>query len=150
MAVLNDYECEMHGHFEAFDRKCPYGCSRKFVKLVFLKPVGTRSGKTKWTDNELNQIAKVHGLTNIKGGDQETSSMTRMGRTGEGKTNWLDVPHNSPGWSQRGDKPATFDLGSITKDPGAVPVVPDAKAFRDIPRVGTRFVHPNDGFTGKL
>lgn len=148
MAVLNDYECKMHGHFEAFERKCPHGCGRSIVKLVFLKPVGTQSIKTKYVDRELNAIARDYKLTDIKAKrDSGTSCMTELGRTGAG-SNWVDVPHNNPGWSSRKEKPAQFDLRTLTNDPHAVPGG-SPEIFKSIPKKPTTIYRGSDGFSGK-
>jgi hypothetical protein len=149
MSVLNDYECGMHGLFEAFERKCPHGCSRRFVKLVFLKPVGTMSGKSKWTDNELKSISRDYNLSDIKAKrDSGTSCMTELGRNGQGTT-WLDVPHAKPGTLQAGGEALKVGLSAFTPDKTAGPGM-DAKDFKNIQRRPTQWVRPNDGFTGKL
>jgi hypothetical protein len=110
MAVLNDYECLAHGHFEAFEAKCPHGCSKSFVKLVFLQPVGTRSRATKWTDNELKAMAKAHNLSDIRNDKDGTSTMTKLGRTGEG-TSWVDL----------GKPKGPIDLRALGADAAAKP-----------------------------
>lgn len=70
MAVLADFECGFHGHFEARVKagtvpKCPKGCSKSFVKLVFLKPVGHVSGRTRSADKLLREAAQMQGLSDI-------------------------------------------------------------------------------------
>lgn len=122
MSVLNDYECKMHGVFEAFERKCPSGCSRRFVSQVFLKAPGTRSYNTARIDRELNHIAKDYGLTDIRAGkDDGESCMTKLGRDGKG-TEWVNVPHAKAGWSQRqGETAPVYNIQTIGADPGATP-----------------------------
>lgn len=120
MGVLNDYECEAHGHFEAFERRCPHGCSHKFVKLVFLQPVGTRSAKTAYVDRELKQMAKDYNLPDIRNDKDGTSTMTKLGRDGKG-TSWMDIPHAKPGFSREGGKVPTVDIKQFGADPGASP-----------------------------
>ena len=114
MAVLNDYECLAHGHFDAFEAKCPHGCSKKFVKLVFLQAVGTRSRRTAGIDRELNNIARDYRLTDIRNDKDGTSTMTKLGRTGKGTT-WMDV--KAPG--------GKFDMRALGADalakPGFIP-----------------------------
>lgn len=117
MAVLHDYECEAHGHFESKTGKCPSGCSKSFVKMVFLQPVGVKGARTKFVDAELRAQARQYGMTNLHTQRSGESAMEAQRRTQPipeaSRVITVDVPHNKPGWSQRDEKPATFDLGTV-------------------------------------
>lgn len=139
MAVTHDWECEMHGAFEAKrpentpsgkarTPRCPHGCHSQFVHLVFLKAVGTRSNVTKYTDAEMYALAKSYGMTDIannRGGDASSVVNTAL-QNGDRKDSgalWIDVPHASPGFS-RGGKPLVYDprpLSNTEAVPGFVP-----------------------------
>lgn len=114
MAVLNHFECKTHGIFESFEKKCPYGCSKSFVSLIFLQAPATKSRRTKGIDKELRNLADDYNLPDIRNDKDGTSTMTKLGRTGKG-TQWVDVPHGKPG------SPAKFDIASFGADPGATP-----------------------------
>ena len=66
MSVLKDYYCENHGIFEAWEPKCPMKHCSGELSVVFLKPVGTKSAKTKHTDKTVKQLAMDYGMTDIK------------------------------------------------------------------------------------
>lgn len=103
----------MHGYFESFERKCPYGCSKSFVKLVFLQPPATKSRKTRNADLMARDLADSYKMRDIPKPEEGVSAMTKLGRTGAG-TQWLDIPHAKPGGA-----PAKFDIKSLGADPGA-------------------------------
>lgn len=64
MSVLNDYKCPVHGFFEAYEARCPAGCTD--VSLVFLKPVGVKSDSTKHNDRTLTTLAADFNMGDIK------------------------------------------------------------------------------------
>ena len=64
MAVLKDYKCPVHGFFESTEAVCPAGCSD--VSVVFLKPIGVKSDKTKHNDSTLKSLAKDFKMGDIK------------------------------------------------------------------------------------
>ena len=80
MAVLKDYYCETHGIFESWDAKCPMKNCKGELSVVFLKPVGIKSDKTKKTDKTVNQLAIDYDMTDIKStkeGEHQTGYMKR-------------------------------------------------------------------------
>jgi hypothetical protein len=80
MAVLKDYYCETHGIFEAWEAKCPMKNCKGELSVVFLKPVGLKSDKTKKTDKTVNQLAIDYDMTDIKStreGEYQTGYMKR-------------------------------------------------------------------------
>jgi len=80
MAVLKDYYCETHGIFEAWEAKCPMKNCKGELSVVFLKPVGLKSDKTKKTDRTVNQLAVDYDMTDIKTtkeGEYQTGYMKR-------------------------------------------------------------------------
>ena len=80
MPVLHDYYCENHGIFEAWEAKCPMKHCTAAISRVFLKPVGTKSDKTKSTDKNLQNLALDFGMTDIKKtyeGEHQTGYLKR-------------------------------------------------------------------------
>lgn len=80
MAVLKDYYCDAHGIFEAWEAKCPMKNCKGELSVVFLKPVGLKSDKTKKTDRTVNQLAIDYDMTDIKStkeGEYQTGYMKR-------------------------------------------------------------------------
>ena len=80
MAVLKDYYCDAHGIFEAWEAKCPMKNCKGELSVVFLKPVGIKSDKTKKTDKTVNQLAIDYDMTDIKStkeGEHQTGYMKR-------------------------------------------------------------------------
>ena len=80
MAVLKDYYCETHGIFEAWEAKCPMKNCKGELSVVFLKPVGLKSDKTKKTDKTVQQLAIDYDMTDIKStkeGEYQTGYMKR-------------------------------------------------------------------------
>lgn len=81
MAVLHDYKCLAHGFFEAWEPKCPKGCSGEVVQKVFLQPVGMKSDATKRSDETLSNLANDYGMTNIhtpRGGESQMDAAKRQ------------------------------------------------------------------------
>ena len=80
MAVLHDYFCSEHGIFESWDAKCPMKICKGEISKVYLKPVGTKSDKTKATDKNMNNLALDFGMTDIKKtheGEHQTGYLKR-------------------------------------------------------------------------
>jgi hypothetical protein len=66
MGVLKDYLCSVHGVFESREPKCPIKFCKGELSVVFLKPVGIKSEKTKSNDKNLKQLAIDFDMTDIK------------------------------------------------------------------------------------
>ena len=66
MAVLKDYFCTQHGIFESREEKCPCKPCTGDVSVVFIKPVGIKSEKTKRTEKTVENLALDFGMTDIK------------------------------------------------------------------------------------
>ena len=80
MGVLKDYYCDNHGVFEAWEPKCPMKHCKGEISVVFLKPVGFKSDKTKRTDKNVKQLAMDYDMTDIKTtreGEHQTGYMKR-------------------------------------------------------------------------
>ena len=80
MGVLKDYYCDNHGVFEAWEPKCPMKHCKGEISVVFLKPVGVKSEKTKRTDKNVKQLAIDYDMTDIKTtreGEHQTGYMKR-------------------------------------------------------------------------
>lgn len=70
MGVIHAFECKWHGRFEARVKagtvpKCPKGCSRSFVTLVFVQAPGFVSGKTRRGDQLVREMASMQKLSDI-------------------------------------------------------------------------------------
>ena len=80
MAILRDYYCENHGIFEAWEAECPMKMCKGTISVVHLKPVGTRSARTKKADESLKGLAQDFQMTDIKAtreGEHQTGYLTR-------------------------------------------------------------------------
>jgi len=80
MGILRDYYCDSHGIFEAWEPQCPMKHCKSEISVVHLKPVGTRSDKTKKADKTIKNLALDFGMTDIKStkeGEHQTGYITR-------------------------------------------------------------------------
>jgi len=80
MGILRDYYCDSHGIFEAWEPQCPMKHCKSEISVVHLKPVGTRSDKTKKADKTIQNLALDFGMTDIKStkeGEHQTGYITR-------------------------------------------------------------------------
>jgi hypothetical protein len=120
--------------------------------MVFLKPVGTKGSKTKFTDRELRAQAEQFGMTNLHTQRDGESAMAAMRRTNPiaNPAKWSEgIPHNSPGWSLRKEQPKTFDVGVLgsnygkPQDTNKQNFDPDNGAWKEIMR------QPQPIFVGK-
>ena len=83
MGVLKDYLCTEHGVFESREPKCPIKFCKGELSVVFLKPVGLRSEKTKSNDKNLKQLALEFDMTDIKStkaGEHQTGYLKRKNK----------------------------------------------------------------------
>jgi len=83
MSVLKDYMCTEHGVFEAWEPKCPMKFCKGELSVIFLKPVGMKSEKTKSNDRNLKQLALEFDMTDIKStkaGEHQTGYMKRKNK----------------------------------------------------------------------
>ena len=76
--VLHDYKCPVHGYFESREPVCPAGCTD--VQLVFLKPIGLQSDKTKHNDKTLNQLALDFKMGDIKSAKEGEAQPPRFAK----------------------------------------------------------------------
>ena len=65
MAVIKEFICKAHGSFESFEPHCPHGCKGSSVERQFLTAPGYPQ-KMNGIDRTLDQLAKDHGLTDMK------------------------------------------------------------------------------------
>lgn len=80
MGVIHAFECRAHGVFEKRVKagtvpRCPKGCSKSFVSLIFVQAVGTVSSRTRKADRLVRQAADMQGLSDI------STSPSRSGGT---------------------------------------------------------------------
>jgi hypothetical protein len=74
MGVLHAFQCRAHGTFETIVAvkkkgvtipKCPRGCSKSFVKLIFVQAPGHIRPGTKRADRLVREAAELQGLSDI-------------------------------------------------------------------------------------
>jgi hypothetical protein len=109
MAVLRDYQCLAHGNFEGFEAKCPYGCSDSFIKMIFLKPPGYHSDRTKGIDSTLKGLASDFGLTDMN---------NQNGTSANVRPDWKAVKEREQLLGKLGDTSQAW--GTISKDGNGV------------------------------
>ena len=84
MGILRDYYCESHGIFEAWEPTCPMKHCKSEISIVHLKPVGTKSDKTKRTDKSIQNLALDFNMTDVKStkeGEHQTGYLVRNNTT---------------------------------------------------------------------
>jgi hypothetical protein len=127
MGVLHDYKCPVHGYFENIEAVCPAGCTD--VQVVFLKPIGVKSDKTKHNDRTLNQLA-----LDFKMGDIKTA------REGEAQPMRTQQSPNNP-FAPRWGSPAElggYNLRSINGESvSGINAVKQSGASLSGPKVGS-------------
>lgn len=111
MTVIHDYECAVHGVFEArAPKKCPFkGCEEEITK-VFLKAPSYKSDRTKNADKNLKQLGMEFNMTNMRS--------TREGENQEGyfstkKT--APIPEQRPGSGVMWGNTGRFNLSTGLK-----------------------------------
>jgi hypothetical protein len=108
MAVEKEWRCAGHGEFTNADGRCPAGCPPRFIVQEFRTPPAIHDGTTKYTDATLRGLADSVGLSDMRNDKDGSSVMANQRKTGprglDFSPRWLDVPHASPGWSQREEK----------------------------------------------
>ena len=93
MGILRDYYCENHGIFEAWEPKCPMKMCKAGISIVHLKPVGTRSARTKKADESLKGLAQDFQMTDIKStreGEYQTGYLTRNNKLTQRELDFVD------------------------------------------------------------
>jgi hypothetical protein len=68
--VIHSFECAAHGIFEKRVKhgvvpKCPKGCGKGLVKLVFTQAPGFVSARTRTGDRLVKEMATMQGLSDI-------------------------------------------------------------------------------------
>lgn len=74
MAVLHDWKCMAHGVFESTTGRCPHGCGKGMTEIIYLKPPGMVTGRTRGIDRTLQTLANDHGLTDMNNHGGETAA----------------------------------------------------------------------------
>lgn len=104
MSVIREWRCAAHGSFESPEGKCPQGCPKRFVVQEFLTPPAIHDGTTKHTDATLRGLADSVGLTDMSNRNGSVMASQKPNPNHRGmdfSPKWVDIPHASPGWSQR-------------------------------------------------
>lgn len=116
MAVLKEFRCKAHGPFEEFVRgdkmpACPHGCNPRFVKREFRTAPAIQGSATARMDGLQKGLAHDFGLSDLKAGRDDGKSVMENLRSGtDFSTRWVGLPNTmSPGWAQRGEKPASMN-----------------------------------------
>jgi hypothetical protein len=142
MPVLHDYYCDIHGIFESFEAKCPMKNCKGELSKVFLKPVGTRSDKTKKTDKTLDNLALDFGMTDIKStreGEHQSGYFTRNNGTPAAEQPPQPRPGDAAIWG--GDK--RFSMNSLLAGNAVRPIKDEAVSFN--PKAAGNLTGPKAG-----
>lgn len=115
MAAILELKCAAHGEFESTVFACPHGCPPRFVVQEFRTPNAIHDGATANTDRTLRGLADSVGLTDMS--NRNGSVMNSQRPTGpkglDFSPKWVDIPHASPGWSQRQEKSPVVTPGEV-------------------------------------
>lgn len=74
MGVLHAFQCRAHGVFDQIVSvkkkgvtvpKCPHGCSKSFVKLIFVQAPGHIRAGSKRADRLVREAAEMQGLSDL-------------------------------------------------------------------------------------
>lgn len=120
MAVIREWKCAAHGEFENEDGRCPDGCPKRFVVQEFRTPAAIHDGTTAYTDATLRGLADSVGLTdmsNRNGSVMNSQKPNPQNRGLDFAPKWVDIPHASPGWSQREERSPVVtpqEIGGMT------------------------------------
>jgi hypothetical protein len=121
MAAILELKCAAHGEFESTELACPHGCPKRFVVQEFRTPNAIHDGKTAFTDRTLRGLADSVGLTDMRNDKDGSSVMANQRSTTpkgmDFRPKWVDIPHASPGWSQREERSPVVtpqEIGGMT------------------------------------
>jgi hypothetical protein len=115
MAIEREWKCAAHGEFTGPDQKCPHGCPTRFVVQEFRTAIAVHDGTTAYTDRTLQGLADSVGLTDMsnKNGSVMNSQRSTTPKGLDFSPKWVDIPHASPGWSQRQEQSPIVHAGEI-------------------------------------
>lgn len=120
MTIIREWKCAGHGDFENEDGRCPQGCPPRFVVQEFRTAPAIHDGTTAYTDATLRGLADSVGLTDMSNRNGSVMNSQKPNPNHKGldfSPRWLDVPHASPGWSQRQEKSPVVtpqEIGGMT------------------------------------
>jgi hypothetical protein len=107
MAIIKQWKCAAHSEFENETGKCPWGCPDRFVVQEIRDAPYINGEKTAYTDRTLQGLADSVGITDMNNRDGSSVMSNQRRNTPKGldfSPRWVDVPHASPGWSQRDER----------------------------------------------
>jgi len=113
MAATLELKCAAHGEFESTSFACPHGCPKRFVVQEFRTAPYINGEKTAYTDRTLQGLADSVGLTDISNRNGSVMNSQRKTNGPDFSPRWLDIPHASPGWSQRQEKSPVVTADSL-------------------------------------
>lgn len=122
MAAILELKCAAHGEFESTEFACPHGCPKRFVVQEFRTAPSIHDGTTKHTDATLRGLADSVGLTDMSNRNGSVMNSQKPNPNHRGldfSPKWLDIPHASPGWSQREERSPVVTPGEIGGMTGA-------------------------------
>jgi hypothetical protein len=122
--VIHAFECAAHGVFEKRVKygevpKCPRGCSKSFVQLIFVQAPGQVSSRTRKADKLLREAATLQRLSDIStspsrpgGSVAERNAMKNRRR--------IKLPDGSYGYVRPEQAAIVPDKGLVPKYLGAL------------------------------
>lgn len=116
MAAILELKCAAHGEFESTEFACPHGCPKRFVVQEFRTAPFVHDGITANTDKTLRGLADSVGLTDMSNRNGSVMNSQKPNPAHRGldfSPKWVDIPHASPGWSQRQEKSPVVHAGEI-------------------------------------
>lgn len=124
---MKEWVCAAHGEFEATEQKCPFGCSKSFVRREIRTAPSIRHRGTSNRDALTQQLASDYGLTNLANEGGQLSVMQALRKKnwadykkgGVAPSAWADVPHSEDGWSTREEAAKKFRPEDIGMKSGA-------------------------------
>jgi hypothetical protein len=121
MAIIKEWRCAAHGEFEGPEGICPRGCPKRFVVQEIRTPPAYHDGRTANIDRTLDGLADSVGLTDLSNRNGSVMNSQRKSQGPDFSPRWFDIPHATPGWSQReGEKSPVVMAGEMGMQPANV------------------------------
>jgi hypothetical protein len=151
MGILRDYKCEEHGYFTAWEPKCEH-CDREVYSVILKAPTMRDSvvgGRSKKNDNNIKQLAKDFGMTNIKStreGEAQDGYLTRNNAEKSAQERDFEVQQKMNGVIWGGDQ--RYSMNAMLQGGMVKSAMGEAVGFNpkdaNLPKTLPTVVHAND------